>query len=186
MDDSAVSVVRVRFTDYETGVKEMLYEYHKSVAQGFNEKLAEEPGDHEFSTESYVKGELAKDCAYLERTDSERPLVVALDDDRLVGCVYLYELSANEAEIKRLYVRATYRGIGLGRRLMDKLVETAEREGYSTLRLDTAPFMDRAKHLYSELGFEPYEGGESISDIPQSISDDIMYMRLRLHDHGQR
>lgn len=61
---------------------------------------------------------------------------------------------------------------------MDTLIEIAEREGYSTLQLDTASFMNSSQHLYIELGFEPYDGGESISDILRLILDDITYMRL--------
>jgi ribosomal protein S18 acetylase RimI-like enzyme len=182
MANSSVSVDQVRFVDHKSEVEKLLEDYHKLVAEGFNEALSGVENDHGFSPESYVTGELEKDCAYLERTDSQQPLMGALDEDRLVGCVYLYELSAQEAEIKRLYVRPGYRGLGLGRRLMNALIETAKRKGYSTLRLDTAPFMNSAQHLYSELGFESYAGGESISDIPQPLTDDITYMRLRLHD----
>lgn len=182
MAENGVSVERVQLGDHEAGVEDVLEEYHESVAQGFREILSGRVDDHDFTPGSYVAGELDTDLAYLGATDSRRPLVVALDDGRVVGCVYLYELSACEAEVKRLYVRDEYRGLGLGRRLMDALVECAEREGYSTLRLDTAPFMTRARHLYRELGFEPYDCGESISDIPRPILDEITYMRLRPSD----
>lgn len=182
MGKDGVSVDRVRFDEYETGIEETLKEYHEWVAQEFHEFLSGLEDDHEFSTGSYVSGELEKDRSYLRKTDSKQPVVVALDDERVVGCVYLYDLSRREAEIKRLYVRNEYRGLGLGRRLMNALIETAERNGYSTLRLDTTPSMNSAQHLYSELGFEPYDDGESISDIPQPLLDDITYMRLRLSD----
>lgn len=182
MDENRVSVEQVRFDKYETGVEEVLGEYHASVAQGFREFLSRLPAEYEFSPEAYVGGELEKDLPYLGTTDSKRPIVVALDDDRVVGSVYLYALSSHEGEIKRLYVRDEYRGLGLGRRLMETLIEIAERGGYSTLRLDTAPFMNSAQNLYRELGFESYDGGESISDIPAPILDDITYMKLRLRD----
>ncbi len=71
--------------------------------------------------------EMEKDVSYLATSDTNRPVVVALDDTRVVGCVYLYDLSAEEGEVKRLYVHDEYRGLGLGRRLMETLIEYAER-----------------------------------------------------------
>lgn len=182
MDDNSVSVERVRFGDYETEVEDILERYHESVARGFREFVARVEADYEFSSESYVDGEMEKDVSYLATSDSKRLVVVALDEARVVGCVYLYDLSAEEGEVKRLFVSNEYRGLGLGRRLMETLIEYAERGEYSTLWLDTAPFMNSARRLYEELGFEPYDGGESISDIPAPILDDITYMKLRLDD----
>ena len=65
---------------------------------------------------------------------------------------------------------------------METLIEYAGRGAYVTLRLDTAPFMDSARRLYEELGFEPYDGGESVSDIPPPLLDDIIYMKIELRD----
>lgn len=180
MEENRASVERVRFDEYETEVEDILTKYHESVAREFEAFLS--GLETEYSPYAYVSGELQKDVSYLATSAPKRPLVVAENDNRVVGCVYLYDLPADEGEIKRLYVRDDYRGHGLGRRLMEALIEYAERSGYSALRLDTAPFMDSARRLYRELGFEPYDGGESVSDIPEPILDDIIYMRVKLRD----
>lgn len=185
MSESSVSIERVEFETHEAGIETLLGEYHRSVADSHRDYLARHAAEYEFSPDTYVRDELAKDRSYLDEHGSERPLVVAVDDD-VVGCVYLYGLSDDEAEVKRLYVHDAYRGRGLGRRLMERLIEVANHEGYRSLRLDTAPYMHGAQHLYRELGFSSYEDGESITDVPGPLLDELVFMRRRLDGDADR
>jgi len=69
------------------------------------------------------------------------------------GCVGLRRLSCEIGEIKRFYVCSSYRGFGLGKKLLLKLIQIAREMGYQKLRLDTLIRLSAANHLYETLGF---------------------------------
>ena len=80
-------------------------------------------------------------------------LLVALAGTDVAGCVALRPLDSRTGEMKRLYVRSAYRSWGLGKRLVEAVIDAARRAGYSELRLDTLPSMAAAQALYHRLGF---------------------------------
>jgi ribosomal protein S18 acetylase RimI-like enzyme len=80
-------------------------------------------------------------------------LLLALDASGSAGCVALRPLDADTAEMKRLYVRAAYRGQGLGRSLAVAAIAAARDSGRRRLVLDTLPSMEQAIALYRSLDF---------------------------------
>jgi ribosomal protein S18 acetylase RimI-like enzyme len=84
-------------------------------------------------------------------------LLLAFNDDELVGCVGVRPIDDGTAEMKRLYVRPSGRGLGLGRTLAEAAIRFATVTGYSRMRLDTLPQMERAQELYRSLGFVPID-----------------------------
>jgi len=85
-------------------------------------------------------------------------LLLAYVDDALAGCGAFRPCPesdyANACEMKRLYVRPSFRRYGLGRILAQTLIERATQAGYSTILLDTLDDMEAARELYTSLGFE--------------------------------
>ncbi len=88
----------------------------------------------------------------------EGQLLLALVDGAVAGCGAMRPLPdsdyPNACEMKRLYVRPAFRGFGLGRWLVQALLDDAKRAGYSCVLLDTLDDMEAARSLYASFGFE--------------------------------
>ncbi len=77
------------------------------------------------------------------------------DDDNLIGCCALKELDRRHGEIKSMHTIASYRGQGLGKRMLEHLLLEARARGYRRLSLETGS-MDgfvAARRLYEAYGF---------------------------------
>ena len=84
-------------------------------------------------------------------------LYLANYDKTAVGCVALRKLDDTCCEMKRLYVRSMYRGLHIGKILMERLISDARQIGYHHIRLDTFPFMQEAIQMYKRHGFYEIE-----------------------------
>ncbi|TPG20293.1 GNAT family N-acetyltransferase [Variovorax guangxiensis] len=124
--------------------------------QDFDAELNDLPGDY-----AEPRGALLLalvDAAHPMAADAGLPLQLA--DGRLTqlaGCSALRPLDTadypNAAEMKRLYVRPAFRGLGLGRRLAESILDAARGAGYGCVLLDTLDDMASARTLYEDLGF---------------------------------
>lgn len=124
-------------------IKELFVEYARSLSidlefQDFTAELAELPG-------KYVS--------------PEGLLLLVLVNGETAGMAALRKITEDTSEMKRLYVRDNYRGLGIGRRLVEMILEEARRIGYRSICLDTLPEQKPAQALYESFGFkdiEPY------------------------------
>jgi len=79
--------------------------------------------------------------------------LVAMSDGMPLGCVGLKGSGSELAEIKRLWVAPSARGLGLGRRLMDAAEDAARKIAVKVLRLDTNSALPEALQLYRSTGW---------------------------------
>jgi GNAT superfamily N-acetyltransferase len=81
--------------------------------------------------------------------------LLAEENGTFVGCIGLRYFTDGVGEIKRLYVSPAGRGRGVGRLLVEGVLDAAKQLGYARLVLDTLPSMRDARKLYASLGFTP-------------------------------
>ncbi|MEY4540324.1 MAG: hypothetical protein RLZZ306_2081 [Bacteroidota bacterium] len=101
-------------------------------------------------------------------------IILAKVDKRVLGCVALKPIGEGVCEMKRLYVRPEARGEGLGKQLVEELINFAKKAGYKTMKLDTVSSLKEAIKLYQAKGFvktEPY--------VYNPLSD-VLYFELTL------
>jgi len=122
-----ISAIRALFREYEQFLNVDLR------FQGFEKEWAQLPGRY---------------------APPEGELLLSEVDGGWAGCVALRKIGEGVCEMKRLFVRPQYRGLGLGRALAEAIIHEAMARGYRLMRLDTLDFLEEAIHLYASLGFK--------------------------------
>jgi len=102
-------------------------------------------------------------------------LLVARVDGQAAGSIALKPVDAATGELKRLYVRPSFRGLALGRQLVAEIVRAARQAGYQRLILDSHATMAHAHALYRAAGFVLVEAP---ADFPDSIKPEVVFMEL--------
>ena len=103
-------------------------------------------------------------------------LLLARAGSAVAGGVGMWLLSDTVCEMKRLYVRPPWRGLGLGRRLARAIVAESRNASFAHMRLDTLARLEAARALYASMGF---------IEIPAYYDnplDGVLFMELRLAD----
>jgi DNA-binding MarR family transcriptional regulator/GNAT superfamily N-acetyltransferase len=136
------------------------------LTAGLVDVAAEDPAsdDARFCIESYLT-ELAErfDEGFdRDRTRTAEPdeltephglMLVARLDGRPVGCGGLKLHGEAPAEVKRLWVDRSARGLGVGRRILADLEAHAARRGVTVVQLDTNRSLHEARALYGSAGY---------------------------------
>jgi GNAT superfamily N-acetyltransferase len=71
----------------------------------------------------------------------------------------LKKIEEDVGELQRMYVPPSFRGKGLGRAILNRLIEDARSIGYTRLKLESLEFLEAAHSLYRSVGFheiDPY------------------------------
>jgi GNAT superfamily N-acetyltransferase len=79
--------------------------------------------------------------------------VVAVEDERQLGCGGFVRFDSHTAELKRMYVSPEARGRGFGRVLLRHLEGAAFARGYSRIVLETGTEQPEAIGLYRSAGY---------------------------------
>jgi ribosomal protein S18 acetylase RimI-like enzyme len=133
-----IKIVEANTKELIEKTKELIREYAQSLEfdldfQDFDKEMENFPGQYAFP----------QGCLY-----------IATDENQPIGCVALRDLGQGICEMKRLYVKPSFRGQKVGRLLAEVVIKAARDMGYDHMRLDTIPSMKRANMLYNALGFK--------------------------------
>jgi putative acetyltransferase len=79
---------------------------------------------------------------------------IARYDGAAAGCAGIKMFGMDYGEVKRMYVRPVHRGLGLGKRMLDRLAEYASERQVSLLRLETGIYQTEAIGSYERYGFQ--------------------------------
>jgi ribosomal protein S18 acetylase RimI-like enzyme len=101
-------------------------------------------------------------------------LYIVMVHNEAAGCIGLRYLNDAECEMKRLYVRPQFRGMGIAKVLVDRILKDAREIGYSRMLLDTLPSLESAIRLYEKIGFT------KIAPYNDSPVSDTIFMGLDL------
>ena len=95
-------------------------------------------------------------------------------DGEIAGVAGVRPFKDGLCEMKRLWVRPAFRGLGLGRRLAENTIAAARAAGYHAMCLDTLGRLIAARAMYEDLGFR------EIPAYYDNPLDDVRYLELEL------
>lgn len=90
-------------------------------------------------------------------------------DGEAVGCGAVRLLDGRRAEIKRMYVRPSAQGRGIGRAILRRLEAEARRRGAGMLVLEMGDSQPAAEALYRRAGFSPIPCWDDYLATPASV-----------------
>jgi GNAT superfamily N-acetyltransferase len=94
---------------------------------------------------------------------------VLRDHGTPAGCGGIQLFGTEYGELKRMYVRPQFRGLGYGRLLLNHLADHARANGIGLLRLETGIHQAPAIRLYEEMGFQQIGPFGEYKDDPLSL-----------------
>ncbi len=100
---------------------------------------------------------------------------LALDSDRVVGCIGLMDLGSGDGSLRKMFVALDHRGAGIAQRLLDTLHGHARTSGIKRLYLGTTSSYHAAHRFYEKNGYQRIEARGLPSGFPRFEIEDRFY-----------
>ncbi|MFR7592210.1 MAG: GNAT family N-acetyltransferase [Longibaculum sp.] len=143
---------------YIDEIKELILKYYQELDRNLDFQNIDEELNHLQEKYQEPNGEL----------------LVALMNQKVVGCVAYHQFQDEICEMKRLYVLPEYRAYHIGQLLVEEIIKEAKLAGYKDMVLDTIEPLQSAIHLYKKMGFE------EVDAYYNNPMKDVIYMKLHL------
>jgi len=172
MRDKSVEIITPRDAADIDAVRQLCWDYRDYL-------LTLGPLDVEIVQTFYP---LTKYAQVLERLETAHTapngaMRLALVDGLAVGCAMVQTTAAGDAEIKRVFVDASARGLGVGRALMLALITDCRELGFRRILMDTGKPLEAATKLYLDMGFRlrgPYQ------EMPAMTEGRLLFFEMDL------
>lgn len=168
-----LTIYQATATD-ERHVRELFWEHLQWANENINK---------EFGINFDIATILEEDMLQLSKFyPPEGRLLLARLEENLAGLGCLRQIAEDTAEVKRMYVHPSFRRSGVGRALLDRLLEEAKHADYKRVRLDSARFMHGAHALYQSAGFQEIEAYPE-SEVLREFQRHWVFMELPLEQN---
>lgn len=147
--------VDIRVISYICTMEKLIFqeikEFQSSYLADINLLLAQLSSSHPSISQQKLQNILSSPNSHL---------YVVLLEERIIGmatlCTYLCP-TGEKAWIEDVVVDSAFRGKGLGKLLVNNIIDVVNQQGNTTLMLTSRPSRIEANHLYQSLGFEKRE-----------------------------
>lgn len=148
-------IVDIRVISYICTMEKLIFqeikEFQSSYLADVNLLLAQLSSSHPVISQHELQNILSSPNSHL---------YVVLLEERIIGmatlCTYLCP-TGRKAWIEDVVVDSAFRGKGLGKLLVNNIMDVVNQQGNTTLMLTSRPSRTEANHLYQSLGFEKRE-----------------------------
>lgn len=146
--------------------------YKESIAKLIHHIVAEE---FELVTSLSPSNMEAIDSVYQNGTGN---FWIALDEDKVIGTVGLYDIGNNQAVLRRFFVDKAYRGnkYGISKMLLDTLLTWSKHHNIVQIYLGTRPEFLAAQRFYEKHGFKEIQPYALPKSVPIAPTDKKFYL----------
>ena len=156
-----VELVRKLWTDYLTWGNEMMQMTY---------------GVHPHNPTKIVEQDIKQIDKYLPPNGH---VFLALIESKACGIGCLNSISEEVGELKRMFVDPSFRKLGVGKAILQSIINAAKEMGHKKVRLNTPKFMETAHSLYGAFGFKPISVYPEV-EITEDFREYLLFMELEL------
>jgi len=101
-------------------------------------------------------------------------VVILYSEETPIACGAYRQYNDCTAEIKRMFVNETYRGLGYGKTILKELIKITKEKNFQRLILETGDFLIAAVALYKSMGFKVIPNYAPYENMSESLCLELM------------
>jgi putative acetyltransferase len=80
--------------------------------------------------------------------------IIENENKEIIGTAALYRVEESTCMLRKMYLDKNYRNLGLGKKILERILSRAKKLGFKEIILETNTRMAAAIHLYEKYGFK--------------------------------